>query len=161
MAFKFVYPKNIASTATKLAPATSSTLSVNEDLGTKPFTFVTDFSLTDEYNRATQEPDKQGFLETLKSPFELWRYNSLPVAAYQIASGETKGKQAQESFDWLQANPDIKSGDEYDYHTAMYQRYGYSLSPQPFSFEAVKEGIQSNPAMFAGEMVHSLVPDPY
>ena len=83
MAFKFVYPKNIASTATKLAPATSSTLSVNEDLGTKPFTFVTDFSLTDEYNRATQEPDKPGFIETLKSPFELWKYNSLPISFSQ------------------------------------------------------------------------------
>ena len=161
MAFKFVYPKNIASTATKLAPATSSTLSVNEDLGTKPFTFVTDFSLTDEYNRATQEPDKQGFLETLKSPFELWRYNSLPVAAYQIASGETKGKQAQESFDWLQSNPDIKSGDEYDYHSAMYERYGYTLSTQPFSFNAVIESAKSNPGMFTGELVNSVVADPY
>ena len=41
----------------------------------------------------------------------------------------TKSKQrnAQESKDWLEANPDIKTGKEFNYHKDMYNRYGFGV----------------------------------
>ena len=140
-----------------------------------------------------------GFIDTLKNPLELWKYNSIPVAAAQIvgekqrsalgkyesylnnngilnAQGEpfdltswmdddytTKSKQrnAQESKDWLEANPDIKTGKEFNYHKDMYNRYGYALSTEPFSMEAVVDTLKAQPKVFAGELVNALVADPY
>ena len=112
-------------------------------------------------NPNLEPKEDPGFFNTLKSPFELWRYNSLPVAAYQMASGETKAKQAQESLDWLESNPGITSGKDYAYHRDMYNRYGFALSTEPFSFEAVANTIKSQPKVFAGELVNALVADPY
>tara|TARA_R110002012_G_scaffold108260_1_gene250820 strand:+ start:1373 stop:1978 length:606 start_codon:yes stop_codon:yes gene_type:complete len=138
-----------------------------------------------------------GFIDTLKNPLELWKYNSIPVAAAQIvgekqrsalgkyesylnnngilnAQGEpfdltswmdddytTKSKQrnAQESKDWLEANPDIKTGKEFNYHKDMYNRYGYALSTEPFSMEAVVDTLKAQPKVFAGELVNALVAD--
>ena len=112
-------------------------------------------------NPNLEPKEDPGFFNTLKSPLELWRYNSLPVAAYQMASGETKAKQAQESLDWLESNPSITSGKDYAYHRDMYNRYGFALSTEPFSFEAVANTLTSQPKVFAGELVNALVADPY
>ena len=161
MVFKFVNPASVTQSAIGVGvPQATTKLNFDTNLEPNTFQFVNP-ALTREYLEATKEVKGPGFIETLKNPFELWRYNSLPVAAYQLASGNTKGKQAQESFDWLQNNPDITSGPEYQKHFDMYQRYGYALSNEQFSFEKVREGIQNNPGMFAGEMVNALVADPY
>ena len=163
MVFRFVNPASVTQSAIG-AGVPQATQKTNFDINLNPeptgFQFV-NLEPTREYLEATKEVKGPGFIETLKNPFELWRYNSLPVAAYQIASGNTKAVQAKKSFEWLQNNPDITSGPEYDHHFNMYQRYGYALSDQEFSFEAVREGIQANPGMFAGEMVNALVADPY
>ena len=112
-------------------------------------------------DKGLEPKEDPGFLNTLKNPIELWRYNSLPVAAYQMASGETKAKQAQESLDWLESNPGITSGKDYAYHRDMYNRYGFALSTEPFSLEAVAKTLTSQPKVFAGELVNALVADPY
>ena len=112
-------------------------------------------------DKGLEPKEDPGFLNTLKNPIELWRYNSLPVAAYQMASGETKAKQAQESLDWLESNPGITSGKDYAYHRDMYNRYGFALSTEPFSLEAVATTIKAQPKVFAGELVNALVADPY
>ena len=168
----------------------------------------TDFKLVDPKDSefklvplkvSDEQIEQPGFIDTLKNPLELWKYNSIPVAAAQIfgekqrsalgkyetylnnkgilnAQGEpfdltswmdddytTKSKQrnAQESKDWLEANPDIKTGKEFNYHKDMYNRYGYALSTEPFSMEAVVDTFKAQPKVFAGELVNALVADPY
>ena len=105
-----------------------------------------------------------GFFGTLRNPWDLWTWESLPVAAYQWLSGNTKQKQAAESAKWLKDNQyydNIKDTEEYKYHEKVMRLYGHTLDETPFSMSAVKEALKSNPGMFTGELVNALVADPY
>ena len=106
-----------------------------------------------------QEP--KGFFATLRNPIELMRYESLPIAAYQYASGNTKEVQAKKAQDFIQANPTLQGTPEYMEAEAVLERYGYALSEQPFSLEALQAAVKTNPGAMAGEFVNAFMADPY
>ena len=102
-----------------------------------------------------------GFLDTLRNPLDLWKYESLPIAALQIATGDTKKKQAQEAIKYISDNPNLEGTPDYDQAKKIERLYGYTLSEEPFNASMIKEAFDANPGMFAGEMVNALVADPY
>ena len=113
-----------------------------------------------------QPQEAPGFLDTirfdsLQGLLDLWRYESIPIGLYQIGTGNTKKKQAQEAVSWLAANSDKKDTDEYDQYKKIERLYGYTLDDTPFNVSVMKEALQANPGMFLGEMTNALVADPY
>ena len=122
-----------------------------------------DTGIIDPFAQPQEEP---GFLDTIRfnsveGLLDLWRYESIPVGLYQIGTGNTKQKQAQEAKSWLTANPDKKDTDEYDQYKKIERLYGYTLDDTPFNVSVMKEALQANPGMFLGEMSNALVADPY
>ena len=112
-------------------------------------------------NQVIQQQEPKGFFATLRNPIELMRYESLPVAAYQYSTGNTKEVQAKKAQDFIQANPTLQGTPEYMEAEAVLERYGYALSEQPFSFEALQEAVKTNPGAMAGEFVNAFMADPY
>ena len=112
-------------------------------------------------NQIIPQQKSKGFFATLRNPIELMRYESLPVAAYQYASGNTKEVQAKKAQDFIQANPTLQGTPEYMEAEAVLERYGYALSEQPFSLEALQAAIKTNPGAMAGEFVNAFMADPY
>ena len=112
-------------------------------------------------NQVIPQQEPKGFFATLRNPIELMRYESLPVAAYQGLSGNTKEVQAKKAQDFIQANPNLQGTPEYMEAEAVLERYGYALSEQPFSFEALQEAVKTNPGAMAGEFVNAFMADPY
>ena len=102
-----------------------------------------------------------GFFETLRNPIELMRYESLPVAGYQFLSGNTKEVQAKKAQDFIQANPNLKGTPEYNEAEAVLERYDYTLSQEPFSFEALQAAVKTNPGAMGAELVNAFMADPY
>jgi len=46
---------------------------------------------TIDFSKLVDKPEEApGYLDTLRNPLDLWRYESLPVAAYQIFTDNTK-----------------------------------------------------------------------
>ena len=58
-------------------------------------------------------PEQKGFFETLRNPLDLMRYESLPVAAYQYMSGNTKEVQAKQAQQFIDNNPNLLGTPEY------------------------------------------------
>jgi hypothetical protein len=117
---------------------------------------------TIDFSKLVDKPEEApGYLDTLRNPLDLWRYESLPVAAYQIFTDNTKQKQAQEAVSWLANNSDKKDTEEYDQYKKIERLYGYTLDETPFNASVLKEALQANPGMFLGEMTNALVADPY
>jgi len=112
-------------------------------------------------NQIIPQQEPKGFFATLRNPIELVRYESLPVAAYQYASGNTKEVQAKKAQDFIQANPTLQGTPEYMEAEAVLERYGYALSEQPFSLEALQAAVKTNPGAMAGEFVNAFMADPY
>ena len=102
-----------------------------------------------------------GFFETLRNPIELMRYESLPTAAYQFLTGNTKEVQAKKAQDFIQNNPNLKGTPEYNEAEDVLERYGYTLSQEPFSFEALQEAVKTNPGAMGAELVNAFMADPY
>jgi len=105
--------------------------------------------------------EQKGFFETLRNPIELMRYESLPVAGYQFLSGNTKEVQAKKAQDFIQANPNLKGTPEYNEAEAVLERYDYTLSQEPFSFEALQAAVKTNPGAMGAELVNAFMADPY
>jgi len=112
-------------------------------------------------NQVIQQQEPKGFFATLRNPIELMRYESLPVAAYQGLSGNTKEVQAKKAQDFIQANPNLQGTPEYMEAEAVLERYSYALNEQPFSIEALKEAVKTNPGAMGGELVNAFMADPY
>ena len=112
-------------------------------------------------NQVIPQQEPKGFFATLRNPIELMRYESLPVAAYQGLSGNTKEVQAKKAQDFIQANPNLQGTPEYMEAEAVLERYGYALSEQPFSLEALQAAVKTNPGAMAGEFVNAFMADPY
>ena len=113
-----------------------------------------------------QPQEAPGFLDTIRfnsveGLLDLWRYESIPAGLYQIGTGNTKQKQAQEAVSWLAANPDKKDTEEYDQYKKIERLFGYTLDDTPFNVSVLKEALQANPGMFLGEMTNALAADPY
>ena len=111
-------------------------------------------------NIQTSVEQAPGFFETLRNPLDLWTWESLPVAAYQWLSGNTKQKQATESAKWLKDNQyynNINDTEEYQYHEKVMRLYGHTLDETPFSMSALKQALKSIPGMFGGELFNALV----
>ena len=126
------------------------------------FSKLVDTSNTIDFSKIVDKPEEApGYLDTLRNPLDLWRYESLPVAAYQIFTGDTKQKQAQEAVNWLANNSDKKDTEEYDQYKKIERLYGYTLDETPFNAAVLKEALQANPGMFLGEMTNALIADPY
>jgi len=107
-------------------------------------------------------PSKQkGFFETLRNPLELMRYESLPVAAYQGLSGNTKEVQAKKAQNFIELNPNLQGTPEYQEAEAVLERYGYALNKEPFSLDALKEAVKTNPGAMGAELVNAFMADPY
>ena len=137
-------------------------------------------------NKPIEQPKGPGFLETLRFTsleglIDLWKYESLPVAAYQALGDKgykpgsnvedflqnmgiknvSKQDQAKEAVSWLLANPDKKDSNEYAQYKKIERIYGYTLSEEPFNMAMVTDALKANPGMFAGEMANAIVADPY
>jgi hypothetical protein len=110
---------------------------------------------------APEIQQQKGFFETLRNPIELMRYESLPVAGYQFLSGNTKEVQAKKAQDFIQANPNLKGTPEYNEAEAVLERYDYTLSQEPFSFEALQAAVKTNPGAMGAELVNAFMADPY
>ena len=106
-------------------------------------------------------PEQKGFFETLRNPIDLMRYESLPVAAYQYMSGNTKEVQAKKAQQFIDNNPNLAGTPEYTQAQATLERYGYTIDQEPFSVDALKQAIQMNPGALGGEFVNALLADPY
>ena len=106
-------------------------------------------------------PEQKGFFETLRNPIDLMRYESLPVAAYQYMSGNTKEVQAKQAQQFIDNNPNLAGTPEYAQAQATLERYGYTIDQEPFSVDALKQAIQMNPGALGGEFVNALLADPY
>ncbi len=111
--------------------------------------------------QGAQQQRQPGFVESLKNPLDLWKYDSIPMSLYYWMSGNTKQKQAKEAQSFIDANPTKTSSLEYKSAQKILKHYGHTLSPEPFNAGAVVEAIKSNPKMFGAEMVNMLVADPY
>mgnify|MGYP003123708132 CR=1 FL=1 len=83
-------------------------------------------------------PKQKGFFETLRNPLDLMRYESLPVAAYQYMSGNTKEVQAKQAQQFIDNNPNLLGTPEYTQAQATLDRYGYTIDQEPFSVDALK-----------------------
>jgi len=101
------------------------------------------------------------FSSYLKDPRDLWRYESLPMSAYYYASGNTKQKQAIESKDFIDKNPNLSGTPEYLQAQKKVEMWSHHINPEPFNPGAIVEAVKSNPKMFGAEMVNMLVADPY
>ena len=137
-------------------------------------------------NKSIEQPKGPGFLETLRFTsleglVDLWKYESLPVAAYQALGDKgyrpgsnvedflqnmgitnvSKQNQAKEAVSWLAANENKKDTNEYAQYKKIERLYGYTLSEEPFNIGMMKEALEANPGMFAGEMANAVVADPY
>ena len=106
-------------------------------------------------------PKQKGFFETLRNPLDLMRYESLPVAAYQYMSGNTKEVQAKQAQQFIDNNSNLLGTPEYTQAQATLDRYGYTIDQEPFSVDALKQAIQMNPGALGGEFVNALMADPY
>ena len=91
-----------------------------------------------------------GFLDTIRFDsveglLDLWKYESLPVAAYQalgdkgIGEGVSKQNQAKEAVSWLAANENKKDTNEYAQYKKIERLYGYTLSEEPFNMAMVTD----------------------
>ena len=88
-----------------------------------------DTSIIDPFAQPQEAP---GFLDTIRfnsveGLLDLWKYESIPAGLYQISTGNTKQKQAQEAVSWLAANPDKKDTEEYDQYKKIERLFGYTL----------------------------------
>ena len=54
-------------------------------------------ALTNPYQE-TGKQKQPGFVESLKNPIDLWKYDSIPMSLYYWMSGNTKQKQAKENY---------------------------------------------------------------
>tara|TARA_R100000951_G_scaffold112080_1_gene111901 strand:+ start:2379 stop:5783 length:3405 start_codon:yes stop_codon:yes gene_type:complete len=106
-----------------------------------------------------QQP--KGFFETLRNPLDLMRYESLPVALFQGLSGNTKEVQAKKAQTFIEQNPNLKGSPEYLEAEAVLERYSYTLNDEPFSIDALKEAVKTNPGAMGGELVNAFMADPY
>ena len=117
-------------------------------------------------NDGLQEPIKDstpGFFQSLKNPIDLWREESLPASLYQWVSGNTKKKQAQEAYQYLQNNPDKQGSKIYNEAERVMSRFGYLLEEGPMNIDLkeVKNMMKANPKMFGAELVNMMMADPY
>ena len=55
--------------------------------------------------QGAQQQSQPGFVESLKNPLDLWKYDSIPMSLYYWMSGNTKQKQAKEAQSFIDANP--------------------------------------------------------
>ena len=106
-----------------------------------------------------QQP--KGFFETLRNPLDLMRYESLPVALFQGLSGNTKEVQAKKAQTFIEQNPNLRGSPEYLEAEAVLERYSYTLNDEPFSIDALKEAVKTNPGAMGGELVNAFMADPY
>ena len=106
-------------------------------------------------------PQPKGFFETLRNPLDLMRYESLPVALFQGLSGNTKEVQAKKAQTFIEQNPNLRGSPEYLEAEAVLERYSYTLNDEPFSIDALKEAVKTNPGAMGGELVNAFMADPY
>jgi len=95
-------------------------------------------------------PQPKGFFETLRNPLDLMRYESLPVALFQGLSGNTKEVQAKRAETFIKQNPNLRGSLEYLEAEAVLERYSYTLNDEPFSIDALKEAVKTNPGSMGG-----------
>ena len=112
----------------------------------------------EEYQLA---PQPKGFFETLRNPLDLMRYESLPVALFQGLSGNTKEVQAKKAQTFIEQNPNLRGSPEYLEAEAVLERYSYTLNDEPFSIDALKEAVKTNPGAMGGELVNAFMADPW
>ena len=48
-----------------------------------------------------------GFFQSLRNPYHLMLEESLPASLYQLMTGNTKKKQAQEALEYIRNNPNL------------------------------------------------------
>ena len=113
------------------------------------------------FDNTQGQQSQPGFLESLKNPIDLWKYDSIPMSLYYWMSGNTKQKQARDAKSFIDSFPNKIGTSEYDNAEKILKHYSHTLSSEPFNTSALVEAIKTNPKMFGAEMVNMLVADPY
>jgi len=104
-----------------------------------------------------------GFFGSLRNPVELVLEESLPASLYQWITGNTKKKQAQDAFRFLQNNPQLQGTGQYQEAERIYNKFGYLLEEgdQKFDFGEVTKLAKKHPGILGAELVNMVLADPY
>jgi hypothetical protein len=104
-----------------------------------------------------------GFFGSLRNPVELVLEESLPASLYQWITGNTKKKQAQDAFRFLQNNQQLQGTGQYQEAERIYNKFGYLLEEgdQKFDFSEVTKLAKKHPGILGAELVNMVIADPY